>query len=112
MTFPELVRELKKAPLDELRKEEDGYFECVVEERHLARLYASLERYFGVPFKPPGVAPTAEHSRKSRAYGGIRRQQTLYYVARGGFDNCAMIWPWNDRSRATLKLARGTIAKE
>jgi hypothetical protein len=111
MNFAELVRELKKIPLDEWRKEDAGYLEFVVSGHHLAHLYPVLERYFGVPFKPPGVSPTAEHVRKTRGYGGIRKQQTLYYVERDGSDNCAMVWPWNDKSRVTVKIAQGTVGK-
>ena len=111
MTFVELIRELKKVPFDELRKEDQGYFEFVVSQRYVTHLYPVLERYFGVPFKPPGVAPTAEHTRRALNYGGIRKQQTLYYAARDGFDNCAMVWPWGDKSRVTVKIAQGTVGK-
>ena len=109
MTFSELVRDLKKIPFDEIRKEADGYFELVISTRHLTHLYPILENYYGVPFKPPGLAPSQEARDVARNYGGIYTQQTLYYLKRGEISDCAMIWPWNDGQRATVKMARGVI---
>lgn len=111
MTFPDLVRDLRKIPFDELRKDGEGYFEFVISYRHLANLLPALERYFGVPFKPPGVKPTREMDLKTEDFGGIRKHQTLYYKEHGPLSSCALIWPWNDDSRATVKVAEGTIQK-
>lgn len=109
--FPELICELKKIPLDETRKEVDGYFECVIRAKELARIYPVLEKYFGLPFKPPGVDPTKEAKKHAKDLGGILKQQTLYYVENKGLSNCAMIWPWNDDACATVKLAQGQLQK-
>ena len=45
----------------------------------------------------------------TKNYGGIQKQQTLYYKDRDGVADCAMIWPWNDGSRSTVKMAQGVI---
>ena len=110
MTFPELVGQLKKIPFDEIRKEYDGYFEFVLAVRHLLNLYPLFEEYYGVPFKPAGVQPTAKAQDLTKQYGGIQTQQTLYFASRGSIADCAMIWPWNDGNHATVKMARGMIS--
>lgn len=107
MTFSELTSDLKTLTLEERRKESEGYFEFVLLSRELLHLYPVLEKYFGVPFKPAGVAPSREAQDYAKQYGGIQKQQTFYYVKRAGLSNCAMIWPWGDGSRATVKIAQG-----
>ena len=109
MTFPELVEKLKKFPFDEIRKESDGYFEFVLSVKHLLTLYPIFEIYYGVPFKPAGIAPSSTAQDVTKVYGGIQTQQTLYYVRRGSISDCAMIWPWNDGTHATVKMARGMV---
>ena len=111
MTFQELVGKLKQIPCDEVRKESDGYYEFVISSRHLTHLYPIFEDYFGVPFKPSGITPSDKAKDVAKNYGGIQKQQTLYYFHREGLSNCAMIWPWGDRSRATVKIAQGVIEK-
>ena len=109
MNFGDLTRELKGVPFDEQRKEYEGYFEFVLSSKHLINLYPILEKYFGTPFKPAGVAPSHKAQDYAKNYGGIQKQQTLYYFERAGLSNCAMVWPWNDSSRATVKVAQGRI---
>ena len=109
MNFKDLTRDLKGVPFDEQRKESEGYFEFVLASKDLLKLYPVLEKYFGVPFKPAGVAPSAAAQDRAKKYGGIQKQQTLYYLERAGLSSCAMVWPWNDSSRATVKVAQGRI---
>ena len=109
MTFPELVAQLKKIPFEETRKDGEGYFEFVVSTQNLILIYPILEKYFGVPFKPPGTAPSGKAQDVAKRYGGIQKQQTLYYKHADGLANCAMIWPWGDGSRATVKIAQGVL---
>ena len=109
MNFNELTGALKNIPFDEKRKESDGYFECVLLKQELLHLYPVLEKYFGVPFKPAGVAPSRKAQDYAKQYGGIQKQQTLYYKKHADLSSCAMVWPWNDGSRATVKIAQGRI---
>ena len=109
MNFSELTRDLKNIPFDEQRKDSEGYFEFVLSSRQLPPLYPILEKYFGAPFKPAGVAPSSQAQDCAKKYGGIQKQQTLYYVQRAGLSSCAMVWPWNDGSRSTIKVAQGRI---
>ena len=109
MIFNELVTRLKKIPFDEIRKEYQGYFEFVISTHYLVHLYPILEGYYGVPFKPAGIQPSDKAASVTKNYGGIQKQQTLYYKNQDGVTDCAMIWPWNDGSRSTVKMAQGVI---
>ena len=111
MGFEELAGRLKDGPMNEFRKEEPGYLEFVSTTKDLSDIYPVLEEYFGPPFKPAGVVPTKEAVLRSAHYGGIEIQQTLYYIEQEGLSSCAMIWPWQDKMRATIKVAQGEIAR-
>ncbi len=112
MSFSAMVDQLKGVKFDELRQQYDGYFEFVVPSQKLNELYPILENFFGVPFKPAGIEPSNDHSDIAKRYGGVQKQQTLYYIERGGQSTCAMIWPWSSGSRATVKLAQGLPGKK
>ena len=107
--FDGLIERLQKIPFDELRKRQSGYFEFVLSQKHLEHLYPILEDYFGPPFKPAGVSPSREAEDHARSYGGIRARQTLYFFKHEGLGNCAMIWPWNNDTHVTVKVAQGVI---
>ena len=110
MTFDQLVERLTDIPFDEVRKKYDGYLEIVLSGNHVGRLYPELEKFFGVPFKPAGVEPSEGPSQDfAKRYGGIRKHQTLYFLTQGEKASCAMIWPWENGGRVTLKLARGAM---
>jgi len=97
--------------VDELRKESDGYLEFVLETQNLPQVYPLFDDYFGPPFKPPGVAPSGEAKSRTAGYGGIEKHQTLYYLEDQGMSHCAMIWPWQDKTRVTIKVAQGKILR-
>ena len=107
MSFEELVQRLLAIPYDEERKNHPGSFEYVLSTRHLNHLYPILEEYFGKPFKPAGKPPTREAEEYARSYGGIQKNQTLYFFKRDGMENRGMIWPWNDGTRVTVKVIQG-----
>ena len=109
--FSELTKSLKQAPAEEFRKESQGYLELVLTIQNLGRVYPVLEDFFGPPFKPAGTSPSKEAKSRTADYGGIESQQTLYYIERDGFSNCAMIWPWQDKTRVTVKIAQGNISR-
>ena len=110
MTFTELIKEVQALPLKEVRTQTHDYFECVIPVESEKSLYAVLENYFGPPFKPRNVDPSPEAQRYSCNYGGIEKNQIMYYVEKESFSNCALIWPWRDGKLATVKIAQGTIS--
>lgn len=107
--FKDLVERIKKVPSLDIRKDVDGYFEIVLDVDNLEKLYPVLQEYFGAPFKPPGIKPTKHINEFTAIYGGIEKHQTLYYAKKDAMARCAMIWPWRDKVRVTVKLAEGAI---
>lgn len=106
MTFEELLTDVKSCVLEETRRDEPRYLEAVFQTSASGPLTAALVKFFGPPFKPAGVKPTRESDKHSQPYGGVLKEQTLYYLEKEGIAHCAMLWPWNDKRKATLKIAR------
>jgi hypothetical protein len=111
VTFAELLTEVQKAPLAETRQATEDYFEAVVKAENIQGVCMALELYFGPAFKPAGKAPTKDDAARVSHLGGIQKNQILYYVERENQSNCAMIWPWGDGTRSTLKIAQGLVRR-
>ncbi len=105
MTYPELLEEVKKIEFREKRAEMPGFLEFVVSKESLSPLTGTLEIFFGHPFKPANQSPSHEASTYSAPYGGIQKNQTLYYREADGATHCALLWPWSDGKLITVKIA-------
>ena len=110
MDFNDLIQRAKTIPIDQMRREEGGYFECVLTRENIDLLSPILETFFGPPFKPAGDKPSAKASDYTKNFGGIMVQQTLYYAEKDGVAHCAMLWPWNNGLHVTLKMAKGLVS--
>jgi hypothetical protein len=106
MTFPEFLQEVKKLKREELRVEEAEYLEIVVAKEDLAPLHKVLSAHLGSPLKPEGQVPSREADRRAKLYGGVRKDQTMYF--RQGSDGCVcvLLWPWGSGTRITVKIIR------
>ena len=102
----QLFSEVKKLKFEELRQDEPDIFECVMHVNHLELLNLILKRYFGDALKSAGETPTKEAQECAQNFGGISSNQTLYYLNNNGFAAIAMIWPWNDKTLATIKVLK------
>lgn len=104
MQFNEIRKELEGVVFDSLRIDSHNYFEAVLVTKELAKLTASLERFFGSPTWPSQdrLLPQAQEIIKD--FGGIRPGQTLYFWSQGKDTVFAMLWPWEDKHRTTLKI--------
>ena len=106
MTYAELISELKKLELEEIRTNSNTLFEFVIRTELLQKLEEILKRYFGIPVKPAGEAPSAGEDKSVSAYGGIRKDQTLYSLEREGASYYAMLWPWANGILLTVKVVQ------
>ncbi len=106
MTYPELIEEIKKVKLLEKRVDSPGLLEVVINQEQLNALTLVLQGYFGPALKPAGQAPSREANAYSAAYGGIQKNQTLYYLDGGTVNHCALLWPWSDGKWITVKIAQ------
>ncbi len=106
MTYIELISQLKKLPLEEVRNNSNQFFEFVIQVKELGGLHALLEAYFGSPLKPAGKNPSKEMDRSVSGYGGIRADQTLYQLEDDKNSHYAMLWPWANGALVTVKIVQ------
>jgi hypothetical protein len=106
-SIEEVIRRVKDIDYEEARRESEDYLELVVTREALRDLHFLLESYFGPAFKPAGQDACRLSEGRSRWFGGVKKDQILYYTERENVPAVALIWPWNDGRRATLKIAQG-----
>ena len=106
MTFPEFLEEVRKLKLEEERVQTAEYLEVVISRNMLGPLNKLLASRFGPPVKPEGENPSGEASRRAKSYGGVRKNQTMYFLQDGDFCECALLWPWGDGARVTVKITQ------
>lgn len=108
-SMEELMRTAKHIGAEETRRESEDYLEMVVDLGKLGAIETAFRHYFGVAFKPAGVRPCETCDKVSEPYGGITTDQTLYFTAKDELSNAAMIWPWTDGRRATIKIIQDCL---
>ena len=104
MTFQDFLVEIQTIKLEESRAQTEDYFEAVISKEGLDPLRKILTAYFGPPLKPEGDSPSGEASRNAKLYGGIRKDQTMYFRRDEGVCECALLWPWGSGTRITVKI--------
>ncbi len=106
MEFNKLKTELKSAQLDTLRIDNDDYFEAVIKSSHLNGIIHILEGVFGPPAQPSRNKLSKEIENLIKDAGGLRRGQTLYFLNKEGRSIFAMLWPWRDGEKITIKIVK------
>ena len=104
MTFPALLAEIQKIKAEERREQTAEYLEMVIAKGALESLHKILTAHFGPPLKPEGSAPSGEANREAKPYGGIRKDQTMYFRRDAEHNECALLWPWGGGARITIKV--------
>lgn len=106
MTFEQLIEKIRGISLQEIRSMEAHYVEVVAAKSEMARIAPALESFFGLPVKPEGKDPSADAKKAAEPYGGIWKNQTMYFLQNGEGKSAAMLWPWGDGETVTLKIFR------
>lgn len=107
MEFNNIKTEIKGIILDTLRIDNEDYLEIVIKKTSLENMMRKLENIFGSPAQPSSKKFSKEIEKLIKNAGGLRDGQTLYLLDREG--RCAafaMLWPWQDGERITVKLAK------
>jgi hypothetical protein len=104
MQFDDLKEEVKGISFDSLRMDCDNYFEGVVLKDELNKLTAKLEAFFGSPAWPSRNRIPYRAQEMINGFGGIMSGQTLYFWNQGKSAVAAMLWPWQDGQRTTIKI--------
>ena len=103
-SIQELMQRLKNVEYEEIRRESEAYLEAVFKVNAMEEIGLILEEYYGPAFKRAGVKPGREASECTKKYGGMQEEQVLYFRSQEGVSQLAMIWPWQDGVRATVKI--------
>ncbi len=90
-----------------------GYCEFVVYAKDMETWESRFAAACGKPAKPAGVKSTPQQRNLSDGYGGIDKNQTLYYKQEAGRVYLVMLWPWRDGEYVTVKMVEtpaGSVA--
>ena len=109
LTYDELLTQIEKIPVAESRIDSAQMKEFVIKSDFVTELHLTFQDFFGPDFKAPGEEPSPVDKKRAAVLGGIRQDQTLYYSEKAGYSHCAVLWPWGDGRRYTVKLAQKTI---
>ena len=102
--FEEVARKAKKISHEQTRRESEEYLEMVMFQNTLKELEQVLEGHFGSALKAAGQEVEEDVERITNNHGGIAREQILYHASRDHMRQLAMVWPWQDGKRMTVKL--------
>jgi hypothetical protein len=104
VNFKELKIEIKGIKFDTLRADSDNYFEAVIAKDAIEQLIRTLEIFFEAPLWPSEKKLNVQIEEMINDFGGIEKGQTLYFKNDQENVIFAMLWPWRDGERTTLKL--------
>ncbi|NQT28132.1 MAG: hypothetical protein HQ570_00870 [Candidatus Omnitrophica bacterium] len=105
MELKDIIARYKTLNIYEERFVADNYYEVVFYTKDTDQWIKLLNEIFGSVTKPVGAAPSAEDAELTKKYGGVRENQTLYKKQVNNTIIAAMLWPWQDEVRTTLKVA-------
>ena len=107
MEFDKIKTEVKKIALETTRIDNENYFEAVIGRARLEEMVRALEDIFGAPAWPSDKKLSKDIEKLIKTAGGLRKGQTLYFLSNGGgCSTFAMLWPWQDGERITIKIAK------
>ncbi len=107
MEFDSIKAEIKKTEPETMRMDSDNYFEAVIGRARLEGMARVLEGIFGAPVWPSDKKLSKDTEKLIKNVGGLRKGQTLYVLNDGSEASVfAMLWPWQDGERITIKMSK------
>ena len=106
MQFNEIKSEIKSCGFDEVRMDNNDFFEAVIQKKNLEALNAKLSSIFGAPAWPSENKLSNEVNKLIQYQGGIMAGQTLYFTHLENSPVFVMLWPWGDKEHITVKIGR------
>ena len=106
MEFDKIKAEVKKMEPDMTRMDNENYFEAVIGHARLEGMIRVLEGIFGAPAWPSGTKLSKDTQILIKNVGGLRKGQTLYFLNKEGCSAFAMLWPWQDGEKVTIKMSK------
>ena len=107
MEFDKIKEEVKKVGPDMTRMDNENYFEAVIGHARLGEAVRVLESIFGAPAWLSDKKLSKDIQAQIKNAGGLRKGQTLYFLNnKSGCSAFAMLWPWQDGERITIKMSK------
>jgi hypothetical protein len=106
MQFQTLKRDVTQANFETVRRDSEHYFEGVILRDRMGPVWGMLETHLGAPVWPSPAMLSQRVVKVISAFGGIQEGQSLYFSSHTDIHFFAMIWPWGDGLRATLKMGQ------
>ncbi len=106
MQFNELIGVIKSCVFDEVRVDNNDFFEAVIQKKNLGALNVKLDPVFGAPAWPSENKLSDEVNNLIQHHGGIMGGQTLYFTRMENYPVFVMLWPWGDKEHITVKVGR------
>ncbi len=103
-TIEEVMHRARQIRHEQTRRESEDYLEMVMFCDSWNDLLSLFEGYFGPALKPAGEQADEEAETVANRFGGIAQDQTLYHALHENAQHVAMIWPWSDGKRMTVKI--------
>ena len=104
MDFSSLRKNMKTFNFEALRTDCDNHFEGVIIQQELEKLSLQLKSIMGEPVFPSKNRLPYKLQETVNGLGGIMPGQTLYYKVSETDSILAMLWPWKDGQRTTIKI--------
>jgi hypothetical protein len=106
MDFDKIRDVAKNVEREALRYDCPTHFEAVIVKEEMGKFIAQLDGFFGSPVFPSNTKLSPEIKQVIEEFGGIMSGQTLYYSRQEDGVILAMLWPWKDRQRTTVKIIK------
>ncbi len=107
MGFEEIKAQVKKVELETTRMDNENYFEAVIGHARLEVMVRVLEGIFGAPVWPSDKKLSKDTEKLMKSVGGLRKGQTLYFLNNNSECSAfAMLWPWQDGEKITIKMSK------
>ena len=104
MDFSSIRKDIKMLSFEALRTDCDNLFEGVIIQQEMEKLNLQLKSFLGEPVYPSKNRLAHKLQKTVDGFGGIMPGQTLYYKDSGTDSILAMLWPWKDGQRTTVKI--------
>jgi len=106
MDFCSIRKNMKVFNFEALRTDCDNFFEGVIIQQEIDKLNFQLQSLLGEPVYPSKNRLAHKVQKIVDGFGGIMPGQTLYYKDSGSESILAMLWPWKDGQRTTVKIVQ------
>ena len=104
MDFSSIRKDIRMLSFEALRTDCDNFFEGVIIQQEIDKLNFQLKSLLGEPVYPSKNRLAHKVQKTVDGFGGIMPGQTLYYKDSGTDSILAMLWPWKDGQRTTVKI--------